>query len=678
LHKEIGMPTCSSPFQVLFTPLVRQSGLFALFALVVLAGAFAPAAGGQVFDLDASRIPITMVDSTWRFHLGDDARWAGADLDDSSWPTLHPTEDWERQGYPKNAEFAWFRFHLLAPAHTHSLVLKLPTIHKSYQLFCDGKVVSQVGTLPPGPAHNVIGADRVFTLPVNTGAAAMQVTVALRVWQDPTIAGTRSSVLDGDAYVGEPAAVLDQFDTEKKAGLLEDAGGDYTFGILRIIIGSAAVLLFWLTRERYYLWFGVYIALEVLFMVFELLAEHQAWSFYPSTFLTIALDLLAGVAFSFFVVESLNPSSLKPVLLPVGLDVLAEISIILVLSGTVPLKIGDIGYCVCVAANAIVLGWYLIRGWRAGNVDAKLLFFPFAVNEVEHLMNNAADVLRDLNHPWAMRLLPSRIVFLREPFKFTLTDFTYLVFLLGMLAVLVYRFARTSRDQQRLSALMRAARDIQNRLVPVNIPSLGGLTAEIAYHAAEEVGGDFCQILPRRDGSTLVAIGDVSGKGLQAAMFGAVAVGALRSLADELLTPARVLERLNTALLRTDNAGFVTCLCIVFTPDGEILVANAGHLSPYLDGDELPLQPGLPLGILPDAVYGQSSFLLPRTARLTLLSDGVIEARSASGELFGFDRTMSISRMVAAEIAEHARRYGQEDDITVITLDWKSTALAAA
>ena len=75
--------------------------------------------------------------------------------------------------------------------------------------------------------------------------------------------------------------------------------------------------------------------------------------------------------------------------------------------------------------------------------------------------------------------------------------------------------------------------DIQNRLVPVDIPVLGGLQTEIAYRAAEEVGGDFCQILPRPDGSIFVAIGDVSGKGLQAAMLGAVAVGAIRSLAEQ-------------------------------------------------------------------------------------------------------------------------------------------------
>jgi hypothetical protein len=80
--------------------------------------------------------------------------------------------DWTKQGYPKRTELAWFRFRLRAPAHTQSLVLELPAIEKSYQLFNDGKLIAQVGTLRPGPAHNVIGATRVFTLPVHSGFSA--------------------------------------------------------------------------------------------------------------------------------------------------------------------------------------------------------------------------------------------------------------------------------------------------------------------------------------------------------------------------------------------------------------------------------------------------------------------------------------------------------------------------
>ena len=237
---------------------------------------------------------------------------------------------------------------------------------------------------------------------------------------------------------------------------------------------------------------------------------------------------------------------------------------------------------------------------------------------------------------------------------------------------------RTSREQQRLSSALRAAHDIQNRLVPVDIPVLGGLQTEIAYLAAEEVGGDFCQILPRPDGSIFIAIGDVSGKGLQAAMLGAVAVGAIRSLADEMIAPAAALERLNNVLLRTESSGFITCLCLVLAPDGEIVIANAGHLAPYLNGVEIPLEAGLPLGLVAGITYGQSNFALPAKARLTLLSDGVVEARSSTGELFGFDRTSEISQLPASEIAAIAHQFGQEDDITVITLGWQALTAASA
>ena len=129
-----------------------------LLAAVLLAAASPTGARAQAIDLDATRLPISPVDSAWRFHLGDDARWAQPDFDDSNWPTLQPTTDWIKQGYPKRTEFAWFRFRLRAPAHTQSLVVELPTIEKSYQLFSDGKLIAQVGTLPPGPAHNVIGS----------------------------------------------------------------------------------------------------------------------------------------------------------------------------------------------------------------------------------------------------------------------------------------------------------------------------------------------------------------------------------------------------------------------------------------------------------------------------------------------------------------------------------------
>src|ERR1019366_6312741 len=210
----------------------------------------------QTFDLDASRLPIARVDSAWRFHLGDDPGWSRPDFDDSGWPVLKPTEDWTEQGFSAKTELAWFPFHLRAPAHTHALVLELPAISKSYQLFADGRLVSQVGTLPPGPAYNVIGASRVFTIPVNSDAVPKDVAVAIRVWQNPATAGTRSSVVRGEVYAGSPETVLQHFAATKSADLLSD-GSAYTIDLVKLIVGVSAAILFWLTRERFYLWYAI-------------------------------------------------------------------------------------------------------------------------------------------------------------------------------------------------------------------------------------------------------------------------------------------------------------------------------------------------------------------------------------------------------------------------------------
>jgi serine phosphatase RsbU (regulator of sigma subunit) len=111
----------------------------------------------------------------------------------------------------------------------------------------------------------------------------------------------------------------------------------------------------------------------------------------------------------------------------------------------------------------------------------------------------------------------------------------------------------------------------------------------------------------------------------------------------------------------------VTCLCALFEPGGRLRVANAGHISPYVDSTELAVENGLPLGIVSGDSYADSSFLLGEKT-VTLLSDGVLEARDAKGELLGFECMAALTSRPAAEIADAARKWGQEDDITVLTV----------
>jgi serine phosphatase RsbU (regulator of sigma subunit) len=98
------------------------------------------------------------------------------------------------------------------------------------------------------------------------------------------------------------------------------------------------------------------------------------------------------------------------------------------------------------------------------------------------------------------------------------------------------------------------------------------------------------------------------------------------------------------------------------------VAANAGHLSPYVSGKEVAVECGLPLGLEEHAVYKESRFQLRAGAQLTLLSDGVVEARNAQGELFGFERSAQLSTEPAEKVAQAAQAFGQEDDITVLTL----------
>jgi serine phosphatase RsbU (regulator of sigma subunit) len=238
-----------------------------------------------------------------------------------------------------------------------------------------------------------------------------------------------------------------------------------------------------------------------------------------------------------------------------------------------------------------------------------------------------------------------------------------------VIAILGYIFheQRIAADERaELRGELTAARQVQHLLVPGKTDAASGVTVNAAFLPAHDVGGDFylCRALP--NGAQRVLLGDVSGKGVAAALTSALLLGA----ADRCdhLRPHAVLKELNEALRNSHIDGFTTCLCADLEPGGKLLIANAGQLPPYRNGREIEIPPGLPLGVDPAAEYSESSLQLAPGDTLTFLSDGVIEARNAVGELFGFERTRQISSRSAQQIAEAAVAFGQQDDITVLTL----------
>jgi serine phosphatase RsbU (regulator of sigma subunit) len=239
------------------------------------------------------------------------------------------------------------------------------------------------------------------------------------------------------------------------------------------------------------------------------------------------------------------------------------------------------------------------------------------------------------------------------------------IFVFALLLFLIRRFSLARQEETRLSSEFESARTIQSLLIPPTPPVTPGFAIESVYLPASEVGGDFFQIMPAGDGSLLVVVGDVSGKGLKAAMTVSAIIGALRGCS--LRKPAEVLAHLNR-VLHGQITGFVTCTGALISANGMMSLANAGNPAPYCNGKELAVESGLPLGIVANSDYSETSYQLHPDDHLTFLSDGVVEATNQHRELFGFDRTQAISHRSASAIAETAKQFGQQDDITVLTI----------
>jgi len=254
------------------------------------------------------------------------------------------------------------------------------------------------------------------------------------------------------------------------------------------------------------------------------------------------------------------------------------------------------------------------------------------------------------------------------PFPVSARNIVDFLMQISILAILVLRFARTRRDEERHALELEAARAVQQVLVPEEIPAVAGFRIESVYKPAGQVGGDFFQILPLHAGGALVAIGDVSGKGMPAAMMVSLLVGRLQVLAETSTSPAEILRGLNRGLHARSAGGFTTCLILRADPDGTLTIANAGHIAPYRNGAEMAVENGLPLGTAEDTTYSDSNFCLNENEQLTLVTDGVVEARGKDGGLFGFARTQAISKQPAESIAQTAQEFGQDDDISVISV----------
>jgi serine phosphatase RsbU (regulator of sigma subunit) len=256
-------------------------------------------------------------------------------------------------------------------------------------------------------------------------------------------------------------------------------------------------------------------------------------------------------------------------------------------------------------------------------------------------------------------------------------------------AQLVRQQQKQAQERERIEQELRVARLIQQTLLPKHVPDLEGYQLAAYYQPAREVGGDFYDFLELDEGHLGLVVGDVTDKGVPAAIVMATTRTMLRASAQRLDSPGEVLKRVNDVIVRDIPPNmFITCLYAILDPKSGVLrYSNAGHDLPYrrstksVGAAEELRATGMPLGLLPGMSYEEKEIVLDRGDSVLFYSDGLVEAHDPHHEMFGFPRLQGLvgayrsegPAMVNFLLSELARFTGgdweQEDDITLVTLD---------
>jgi hypothetical protein len=212
--------------------------------------------------------------------------------------------------------------------------------------------------------------------------------------------------------------------------------------------------------------------------------------------------------------------------------------------------------------------------------------------------------------------------------------------------LLIEQHAR-KEERARIEQEMRTAQLIQQSLLPRDVPALPDWHFTPYYKPAKEVGGDFYDFLQLDDGQLGIVIGDVSGKGVPAALVMAITRTMLRTAAGTTDSPGEVLARVNALLSSDITTGvFVTCFYALLHPEsGRLRYANAGHDLPYWrHGDRVSevRATGMPLGVMPGTRYEECDVTLAPGDSVLFYSDGLVEAHNIEREMFGFPRLMGL------------------------------------
>jgi hypothetical protein len=610
-----------------------------------------------------SGLAISPSQCAWR--QGDNPGWAAPDLDESEW---QPVATWVPIATP--TPYFWLRCRFdpsqLAPTVQPALQVSGDL---AWQVFAGGRLVGESGNIANG--SHTVGLVEEYSAP-ELARRHGPVVVAVRMTFAPELNCRQQlpSLSLGDA----------EFQGNSYwSQVYERTLSQWVTWVCYALIASAGLFfmaLFWFDRtQRYILWISLtWLGLADLRINEFLAAASVHYSSHLEFFLYSLGQGLPVFAILFYFSVNRKP---VPFLFRIAIYANILLQLGLFAAALLPLRLSvalrwfievqptmDTIEVVATlaAAFAVPFAFLPLRSVRRGQTALAVVCFGEATMDFVYMVVQFPFLNLDIESLF-LRIQPYRSMAIAGV-------------VVAMTILLVQQLRTTNQERAELHGEMASVREIQQYLIPDRLPPTPGLAIQSVYQPSREVGGDFFQVLPDpRDGSTLIVVGDVAGKGLKAGMLAALIVGAIRTAFKFTSDPGSILALLNE---RLQGRGLVTCLAMRIDRNGSVELANAGHLPPYINGKELALEGAFPLGALPAVSFPTQRFQLSDGQSMLLVSDGVVEARNSAGELFGFERTRAISTESAQSIAHAAQSFGQEDDITVLTLTFAAVGAVHA
>jgi serine phosphatase RsbU (regulator of sigma subunit) len=632
----------------------------------------------------------------WKFTIGDSPidpathqpLWSEPGFDDSHWETVDLTPPpgsfdlsigisgfvpgWTAKGHPGYSGYAWYRIRVKVNVPPgEKLSLTGPTdVDDAFQVFANGSLLGSFGDFSASHPVTYSTQPTLFPLPSSALSHAPDGTqvLAFRLWMDPSSLNSEPDAggFHNAPQLGQAGALAASYQVRWLGLIRSDALGTFQALLFLLLAVLALSLTLFDRSDKVYYWIAA---------IFLLLAANNSaiaignWSQLVGgqTMLTLTRTVFAPLVLAVWVMVWWVWFQLKrPAWLPNAVIVLTLLYMVGNLVGDENI-FGLVSHPVAVKFHLLSLGVRLVF------LALLVLIVVLAIRKQgrEGWLALPAVVLLGISRfQYELRALHIKIAWFLFGMRLNLTQIATILLVFAIFILLLRRMLLSLHAQREQALDIKQAAEVQQVILPESRTLYPGLTIETEYRPAREVGGDFFQILPNpTDGSTLIVAGDVTGKGLQAGMLVALLVGAIRSTAELNPDPLLILQALNRRLLGRRSAQ-ATCLALRIAADGSATLANAGHLPPYLNGRPLDMQGALPLGIIDGADFSVMHFQLTSNEKLVVISDGILEATDAHGELFGFDRVAELLRnsTPVKALADAAQLFGQNDDISLVAV----------